>query len=220
MKSPQRKDRAAFTLLEVMAVITIIVILAVLAVIGLSAALEKHARSKAIVQVALITKALEEYNSDMGTYPVTANSSDAVSGNNSQILYEKLFYEGYQNSIAAVPDPAKAQKIYLPELDPRSSKQGWVDVVDPATPPPASVTIKDPWSKPYAYRTAKSPAGTPNPLTLNPGFDLWSRGKDGNTNTAVPADTVNRDDIKNFLRFVRRRGLQINIRRGGSASLS
>ena len=195
MQTHLRKTPAAFTLIELMVVITIIVILAGLVLIGLGFTAEKQARSKAQLQLELIGKGLEEFKSDTGSYPATSNSSDAASAANSQLIYEKLFYEGYLNSIAATLDPTKARKIYLPELDPRSSKQGWVDPVDPTAAPPAIATIKDPWARPYAYRTAKNPAGAANPLTINPEFELWSWGKDGKTNTPVPTDPVNRDDV-------------------------
>ncbi|MEO8615515.1 MAG: type II secretion system protein GspG [Luteolibacter sp.] len=199
MKTNSRKGRAAFTLIELMAVITIIVILAGLVVGGLGYVSEKQASSKAKVQIALLSKALEEYKLDMGNYPATANSTTGT-GTSAIYLYQALFKEGYDYTTAATPPTTwvnKATKIYLPELDPRTSKQGWVDVVT-ATTPPLSTTVKDPWGNEYRYRTAKTLAGVANTDYMNPDFDLWSCGKDGLTNPASPADTKNRDDIKNF----------------------
>ncbi len=210
MKTNSRKRRAAFTLIELMAVITIIVILAGLVVGGMGYVSEKQASSKAKVQIALLSKAIEEYKLDMGSYPLTANTADGSV--KSALLYQALFKEGYDYTSPTTPptnwtktingvEYPKATKIYLPDLDPRTSKQGWVDVV---TTVPASTPIKDPWGNEYRYRTAfdypSSPTTTsqPNAATMNPDFDLWSRGKDGLTNPASPADTKNRDDIKNF----------------------
>ena len=83
----------------------------------------------------------------------------------------------------------------MPDLDPTTSKQGWVDPItgNGVKVPPASTTVKDPYAVEYRYRSAKAAAGTANPDTLNPDFDLWSCGKDGNSGTA----TTNKDDIKN-----------------------
>ena len=206
MKTTQRKGKAAFTLIELMAVITIIVILAALVVGGLGYVTEKQASSKAKVQIASISRALEEYKMDTGSYPATANSTTGTG--NSAALYQALFYEGYDYSKQSTPpatwtkkvgtvDVPKATKIYLTDLDARTSKQGWVDPVT-TTDPPATATIKDPWGAEYRYRTATTAAGTANAATLNPDFDLWSSGKDAKTKPETPTDATNRDDIKNF----------------------
>ena len=200
MKTNSRKGKAAFTLIELMAVITIIVILAGLVVGGLGYVSEKQASSKAKVQIALISKALEEYKMDMGLYAAgAANSTDGKT--QSRYLYEKLFYEGYEYSNNPNrPDPTnvKATKIYLPELDPRTSKQGWVDPIDPSATPPTTNTIKDPWGTEYRYRPSKNSAGAANTSAVNPDFDLWSTGKDATSNPTTPSDKTNRDDIRNF----------------------
>ena len=211
MKTTQRKGKAAFTLIELMAVITIIVILAALVVGGLGYVTEKQASSKAKVQISLLSKALEEYKMDTGSYPATANASGSnPAKDNTGLLYQALFYEGYDYSKQATPpatwtkrigtvDVPKATKIYLTDLDPRTSKQGWVDPVT-TTEPPATATIKDPWGTQYRYRSAAAPAGTTNSDTINPDFDLWSSGKDGNTNpngNSASDKKINADDIKN-----------------------
>lgn len=216
MKITPRNGKAAFTLIEVMAVITIIIILAGLVVGGMGFVTERQAKEKARVQIALLSKALEEYNLDMGTYPPTGNTIDGA-GQSWDSLYTSLFYEGYdyakQNSPAtwvktvgsntAFP---KATRIYLTDLDPTSSKQGWMDsaFINNTTPPlpkkdaPKATTVVDPWGKEYGYRTAVDAAGASNKDTQNPDFDLWSWGKDGKTKPATPSDAANRDDIKNF----------------------
>jgi hypothetical protein len=168
------------------------------------------------VQIALISKALEEYKLDMGTYPPTANTADG-SGQSVDSLYTSLFYEGYEYGKMATPpatwtktigvtDFPKATKIYLADLDPTSSKQGWMSssFYGNATPPAPTktgtnaTTVIDPWAKEYGYRTAVDAAGASNKDTQNPDFDLWSWGKDGKTKPETPSDTTNRDDIKNF----------------------
>jgi prepilin-type N-terminal cleavage/methylation domain-containing protein len=207
MKTHPRIGRPAFTLIELMAVITIIVILAGLVVGGLGYVNERQARSKAQVQIALLSKALEEYKLDMGQYPGDAINTGAAGTGITQQLYTALFYEGYdystkkpppdrwEKTVGSVTVP-KSTKIYLPDLDPRTSKQGWVNPATGATPPatlPAPF-IQDPWGKEYRYRKGTS--------AMNPDFDLWSTGKNGLSRTGnTPTDLKhadNNDDIRNF----------------------
>lgn len=216
MKITPRTGKAAFTLIELMAVITIIVILAGLVVGGMGFVTERQAKEKARVQIALISKALEEYKLDMGMYPPTGNAADG-SGQSVDSLYTALFYEGYDYGKQATPpatwtkkignvDVPKATRIYLSDLDPTTSKQGWLDsfFAGKATPPAPTkaganlTTVVDPWGKEYAYRSAVDASGASNKDTQNPDFDLWSWGKDGKTKPGTSADTTNKDDIKNF----------------------
>jgi general secretion pathway protein G len=191
MKTTQRKGKAAFTLIELMAVITIIVILAGLVIGGMGYVMEKQAKAKASVQIALLSKALEEYKLDMGTYPLTPNST---TGLQSATLFKALYWDS-DNDGTGVPADLD-QKIYLPDLDPLTTKQGWTS----APPAPSAATkIFDPWGIEYRYRTAMDNT-TPSkaaPATENPDFDLWSSGKDGKTNVD-PKHRESLDDIKNF----------------------
>ncbi|MEX1116052.1 MAG: type II secretion system protein GspG [Akkermansiaceae bacterium] len=218
MKTHPRIGRPAFTLIELMAVITIIVILAGLVVGGLGYVNERQARSKAQVQIALLSKALEEYKLDMGQYPPTTNKSGNLTAagggtGTSNILYQALFYEGYDYAKKGSPTTwvNKATRIYLSELDPTSSNQGWVTKPSGTNPPPpATSTVVDPWGNQYCYRTDfRAPTGNPpvataNSNTQNPGFDLWSMGKDGKSNASNPSmispatNNPNKDDIRNF----------------------
>jgi type II secretory pathway pseudopilin PulG len=156
--------------------------------------------------MSLISKALEDYKLDMGTYPPTSNSATGVG--NTRELYTALFYEGYDYAKAGSPASwvktvgsnssfPKATKIYLPDLDPTAGKQGWVDAVTGANPvPPPTAKIKDPWGTEYAYRTAVDPSGNTNPDTQNPDFDLWSFGKNAKSNISkTHKDSL--DDIWN-----------------------
>ena len=205
MKFNHRKGLPAFTLIELMAVITIIVILAGLVVGGLGFVTERQAKSKALLQIQLLSKAIEEYKLDMGRYPGnTENTPIAGTGVTTQ-LYTELFYEGYDYNKQSTPPATwektvsgnkvpKATRIYLSDLDPTTSKQGWVTPVSPPAVPPTTARIDDPWGNEYRYRKGTN--------AQNPDFDLWSIGKDGNTNTANNAagmrDPKNKDDIRNF----------------------
>lgn len=205
MKSNTRRNRAGFSLIELMAVITIIVILAGLVVGGMGFVSDRQAKEKARVQIALLSKAIEEYKLDMGAYPGTTSAQGGASatgsgGDYSQVLYTALFYEGYDYAKKGQPEswPNKATKIYLPELDPTSTKQGWVTT---STTPGANLKIVDPWAANYLYRVGTLSNGTPNPEAQNPDFDLWTKGKNGKTRAAKgddPKHADNKDDIRNF----------------------
>ncbi|MEI6818733.1 MAG: type II secretion system protein GspG [Verrucomicrobiota bacterium] len=186
MKMPTRRGSAAFTLIEVITVITIILILAGLVVSGAGFVKDRQANEKARVQIALISKALEEYKLDAGSYPPTDDSTDDSANGigQSNILFQRLYFD-------ALSDTTK--KLYLAELDPAVGKQKW-------TSGTASITTKivDPWGGEYRYRTAIKLDGKAHKSTQNPDFDLWSSGKDKLTKPATPSDTTNRDDIKNF----------------------
>ena len=193
MKTRHRHHPAAFTLIELMAVITIIVILAGLVVGGMGFVNERQAKEKAKVQLGMLEAALEEYKLDNGEYPLTPNKSGNLRGpngtNTSKILFKALYMDGAQ-------DPAK--KIYLESLNPANNKQGWT-----SGPASNNTKIVDPWGNQYCYRSAVNSSGNTNRDTQNPGFDLWSMGKDGASNASRPTTEgkqgeVNRDDIRNF----------------------
>jgi len=209
MKITKPNGLGAFTLIELLAVITIILLLAGLVVGGLGFAQDKQNRDKAKVQIALLEKAIEDYKFDNGKYPGDANSP--IDGNISEQLYEVLFYEGYdynlKSSGGSPPDPwektingvtvSKSKKIYLADLDPRSTKQGWVEAApDTSAAPKENLKITDPWGNTYRYRIGTN--------AQNPDFDLWSIGKDGRHATGGapaafdPKAKDNLDDIRNF----------------------
>jgi len=182
-----------FTLVELIAVITIIILLAGLVVGGISYVRDRQDREKAKVQIALLSRAIEEYKLDMGVYPPFGMQDTPAAGDISEELYTALFYEGYEasESSGTTTVPEKASKIYLAELDPTTSRQGWVKKSTGGSPDP-DLKITDPWGNPYYYRKGSN--------AENPDFDLWSAGKDGKTNPANSdlSNEDNRDDIRNF----------------------
>ncbi len=195
MNTNPSRGNAGFSLIELMAVITIIVILAGLVVGGMGFVNQRQAMERAKIQIALLSNAIEEYKSDMGAYPGTLDGfggaiADGEDGDYSEVLYNALFFEGYDYDSQEQPDSwlNKATKVYLRELDPVSNKQGWTSIASSA--PEEGLKIIDPWGSAYRYRVGKN--------AQNPDFDLWSMGKDGKSKPDSPADSTNKDDIRNF----------------------
>lgn len=195
MRTNLHPRKAGFTLIELMAVVTIIIILAGLVVGGIGYVSERQAKEKARVQIALLSKAIEEYKLDNGRYPPTGNST---TGLQSATLFNYLYWDSDNDTKGVGADDD--QKIYLPELDPGTTqspnKQGWTSGTAAA-----GIKIMDPWGFEYRYRSAFAANGTANADTQNPDFDLWSSGKNGTTKAAKndsPSATENKDDVRNF----------------------
>jgi prepilin-type N-terminal cleavage/methylation domain-containing protein len=188
MNSTIQRTRPGFTLVEMMAVTTIIAILAGLVVVGMEFAKQRQATEKAKVQIALLSKAIEEYKVDMGAYPPTSNEAKS-----SNILFKYLYWDSDDDSEGI--DNDEDQKIYLRELDPKNNKLGWTTGTANS-----DTKIIDPWGSEFHYRSALNSDGEENSECQNPDFDLWSIGKDGKTNTTNPSTTLeeNQDDIRNF----------------------
>jgi general secretion pathway protein G len=159
MKTRFPTHRRGFTLIELLVVITIIAILAGLSMGGYGYITRKQADSQANVQISLLSKALEEYKLENGTYPPTGSTNS---------LYTLLYWNG-----ANATPPGK---IYLADLDPNSKKHGWIDGTG------AAARIIDPWGNEYIYRRGD------NSSAKNPDFDLASRGKDGTLGNADDID--------------------------------
>lgn len=186
MNSRLHQRVRGFTLIEMMTVITIIIILAGLTVAGMGFINQKRDNAKAKVEIELISKGLEEYKSDYGQYPGLDEHSPN-DGDITEEVYNALFYDGWDSQT----NGDGSIEIYLPQLDPRNSKQTMVQSTS-ANTPPDDLKIRDPWRRPYLYRKGDE--------AENPDFDLWSAGKDGETDPLNPSKTVevNGDDIRNF----------------------
>lgn len=198
-----RPRAAGFTLVELIITITIMVLLAALVVGGFGFVREKQARDTARLQIQLLSLGIDEYKLDMGVYPGHGNSSDfggdasSSDGDNSEVLYNALFHEGWEFIKDRPADWAsdKAMKIYVSQLDPGNNNQGWLNRTT-SPRPPSDLKIIDPWGNNYRYRVGSN--------AMNPDFDLWSAGKDGRTEPGSsggaydPNNADNRDDIRNF----------------------
>ena len=158
-----------FTIVELLVVITIIIILAGLILSTVGYVQKKGARSRAEVEIAAMSAALESYKADNGIYPrdttnsTTDNLNARVSGDPTTYQAASLFL--YEQLSATNPDGssipgAKSYSSFKPNmLSPRQSL--------PIT------AIVDPFGNSYGYSTAyqKDPS-----TGYNPTFDLWSTG--------------------------------------------
>ena len=178
------RSSRGFTLMELLVVVAIIVILASLTLAGLGYAQRKQAISKCQAQMKMLETALEEYKLDTGRYPVAVN-------NGSNTLFKALYWDSNNDNSGVGADTV--QKVYLSELDPSSNKQGW------SSNPVASATntIKDPWGNEYNYRSGTLATGAVNPDAINPDFDLWSYGPDGQAGV-TPTDKAALDNLTNW----------------------
>lgn len=173
MKLKSRQHHRGFTLIEVLVVMTIIMLLAALTIGGLQFVKTKRDNNRAEIHINLLSKAIEEYKLDNGDYPGDADAGGSSGENQSNMLFQALYYEGF-----LAGDDGSAS-IYLSELDPLNDSQKWLEGTG------ASTKIIDPWKREYLYRRGSG--------AVNPDYDLWSRGEDGDE-----PDANDKDDIRNF----------------------
>ena len=146
------RQRAAFTLLELLAVIAILSLLAAL-VLGVGRRAGEAGRvARAKTELAVLAAALENYRGLYGDYPTTDDAA--------RLLQSLLGRRG--PSGVAISDRAL---IDLARFTPGGSRDPFTD--------PATVLV-DPWVQPYLYVYR-----TPSAGWVNPGVVLYSIGPDG-----------------------------------------
>lgn len=161
----------AFTIIELVVVIALIIILAGLILSTVGYVQNKGARSRAEVEIAAMSAALENYKADNGIYPTNATKTEtldpAVSINlanyaiASLYLYEQLTGDTNADRQISGGEIGKNYFGFKPtQLSPSDQTQN-------------VTAIRDPFGNSYGYSTAKAanPNGT---VGYNPTFDLWS----------------------------------------------
>ena len=192
MKTSSIRRVAGFTLVELLVSISIMVLLAGLIVGGFAFVQDRQARETAKLQIALLSRGIDEYRLDMGIYPVMPNANPTTPAQvrqNNNTLFQRLYRDGATDNSAT---------IYVAELNPDNNNQGWITISG------GTRYITDPWGREYNYRSGTNEDGSPNPNAMNPDFDLWSNGKDGKTQPGSSGSPYradhehNLDDIRNF----------------------
>ena len=147
------QSRAAFTLIEILAVITIIGILAGLT-LGAAGAVRRHgATSTAKAEVAALQAACDRYYADNNAYPIGSNNPTMTNNpTGATALFSNLFGTNQYNR------PPSTKRYFEPKPA----------MVFTNTPPNYFI---DPWGYAYGYNSD----GTNAPL-------IWSTAGGGNTN--------------------------------------
>ncbi len=191
---PLSTRRNGFTLIEILVVLSIIVILAAISITGFNMVQEKQNRKTTEVRIKLLETKLEEYKLDNGTYP---NSNIAGVGQtngdekSSQAIAVALSGRNLQGAYPDGNDVYKP-KIYWSKLKPDNDQL----VGDKKT---VKMAVLDAYGQPLRYRvTEEDGDGNKTSESVNPDFDLWSIGPDGETNKTNPDADENADDIRNF----------------------
>jgi len=174
------KDRASFTLIELLTVMAIIAILAALVLGAASGVMKQALRKRASTEIQAMCTALESYKTDNATYP----QSDGVLVSTSYVTYDgttvnyqtnsTLLFTALWGTNAYTATPAAGMTVYLPSVK-----------INQVGNPAAYSYFKDPWGYSYGYSTATNATATPfNGAGF---FDLWSTaglisGAQSNTN--------------------------------------
>jgi type II secretory pathway pseudopilin PulG len=173
------RSSAAFTLLELLIVISIIIILAGLTIATMSYVQDKGKRSRAEVEIAAISAALESYKADNGVYPrdTTTDNLDARQHvNATQTIYKdaSLYLFTQISGLNSSQTPIAGAKVYF------SFKPQMLGGTRDASGNVNPVTfIRDPFGNSYGYSTAYQGSATTG---YNPTFDLWSTAGSTNAN--------------------------------------
>lgn len=162
--------RAAFTLLELLAVIAVIGILTSI-VIGVGRRATETARvARAHAELATVAAALESYRQIHGDYPQVAPDATAGATESGQALYAAL---NGQRGPAAGAAPFSVRQRALLDF-------ARFALAEPAATATAVNHLLDPWGRPYHY-AYKAPATG----WTNTRFVLYSAGPDGEASPAL-----------------------------------
>lgn len=217
IRSAYSRLRAAqgFTLMEILVVMVIIVVLATLT-ISIYTWLETRKNEQATEAIVRrIEVGLESYHNDHDRYPYGTeapfrNHGTAVADGgdySSNVVYMALFGDHRNEGV-----PAKDTIIYNEELNPGTQPKSnptvrEIHVKDKGGEQVTLYILTDPWGSPYRYRLGSEqaiPAKSAKSKNLkmgnglNPDYDFWSFGKDGDSDLKDPSAPENEDDIGNL----------------------
>jgi type II secretory pathway pseudopilin PulG len=160
----------AFTVIELVVTVTIIIALAGLILAASGFILTKAKYSRAEVEIAAISTALENYRVDNGAYP----SSSATSTLNPATINPMAYRAAASFLYSQITGDDDDNPLTLP---PSNARNYFGIALKPSmlapNPPGPETYLQDPFGNSYGYSTAK--AENPNgSIGHNPTFDLWS----------------------------------------------
>ena len=175
----KRRCKSGFSLIELFVVISIIIVLAGLILSTVSYVQKKGTRSRAEVEIAAISAALESYKADNGIYPrdnTTNQYTDTLDARQNtdptQTVYQNAslyLYEQLSGDSSANLQPPATAKIYF------SFKPQMLGGTRDANGNLTSVSyIRDPFGNSYGYSTIQAANPGDSTKGYNPTFDLWS----------------------------------------------
>ncbi len=177
------KRRSGFTLVELLAVIAIIAILGGISMGSFQFFQKKATKDKTIVQLKLLSNAIQDYKADWGVVPTKPASDlkpsnapanvapwnlDSSTGNGDPSKCTIGLVQALHPLVTAT---SSKSKIYLSELNPNGASGGFT-----LTTVGSNRLIADPYGRNYYYRSDRLVT------QVNPDFDLWSAGVDGQSN--------------------------------------
>lgn len=186
------RARRGFSLVEILTVMFIIVILMTFVVAAFGWVETSKRERTAQVFVQRISSALEEFKMDNGFLPDGDGSESSTN-----TVYQALFGDYNEDGIPDKDPVTKARlPIYVEELNPLQQNKSEPYVVKFK----GKFCLMDPWGAPYRYRLGFQEKDSKGAFGrgINPDFDFWSLGQDGQGNLTESNLGVNADNIGNI----------------------
>jgi prepilin-type N-terminal cleavage/methylation domain-containing protein len=165
-----------FTIVEVLVAMAIILVLAGLILATSSYVSNQGARSRAEVEIAAMSAALENYKTDNGVYPSDITIDARTIGDPAQ--YQTASATLFKNLSGDLNGDGQSDLGVTSYMAFKPNQTGGTT---------ALFFVKDPFGNSYGYSTIFQTDSTKG---YNPGFDLWSTGGTSTTGTPNPAPWV------------------------------
>ncbi len=199
-----RFNSKAFTLVEMLIVLSIIALLAGLTMGAYTYAMRSSKRRVTTGTFEAIKLALERYNAEFGEYPEATESGQMVDFppgrtydvSGAACLYQALTGDGYDQikGVQGTGDESPAQSDGKTEGTAEIEKKMMAEVPQTIWMVKNSrYIIIDGFGKPFQYIKAATPATvgeTPEAITINSTYDLWSYSEDEVNTTLKSIDTL------------------------------
>jgi prepilin-type N-terminal cleavage/methylation domain-containing protein len=168
--------RTGFTIVEVLVAMAIILVLAGLILAMSSYVSNKGARSRAEVEIAAMSAALENYKTDNGVYPSDITIDSRTIGDPAQ--YQTASTTLFKNLSGDLNGDGQSDPGVTSYMAFKPNQTGGTT---------APFFVKDPFGNSYGYSTIFQTDSTKG---YNPTFDLWSTAGTSTTGTPKPVPWV------------------------------